>query len=117
MVNELVSSSIEIMPIIAGIVIGTALGLGLRLMANRLGWQYDLPIDSFIVFVVAPIAIYLPKFKLYSQWQGLLAALGYGSLLYGILLFVLNYEPSLWYAISLVIIGLLGRFMGAIVEP
>lgn len=117
LLTALVNSRIEILPIIAGIVTGVTLGIGLRLIANMLGWLYSPVIDIFIVFIVASLAIYLPKFKLYSRWQGVLASVGFGVVLYGILLLLLNYEPSIWYAILVVIFAMWGRFLGAIVEP
>ena len=117
LLTELVNSRIEPMPIIAGIVAGTALGLGLRLVAEALGWQYDINFDIFIVFFVAAIAVYLPKFKQYSDWQGALAAAGYGIVLYSVLVFLFNYEASGWYLFYLAIYTVIGRFVGVIVEP
>lgn len=113
----LANSRIEVLPIIAGIVTGTALGIGLRLLAITLGWNYDLNIDVFIVFIVAAIAIYLPKFKLYSRWQGTLASAGFGVVLYGLLFLFPNYTPSLWYIIYIIVFAFLGRFLGSVVEP
>lgn len=52
-----------------------------------------------------------------SHWQGFLASVGFTIILYGILVFLLNYEPSIWYIIFIVISGGWGRFLGIIVEP
>ncbi|MAT97507.1 MAG: hypothetical protein CL608_10230 [Anaerolineaceae bacterium] len=108
---------LEVMPILAGIVLGVALGLGLRIGASSLGWRYDLVFDSFISILISSVAVYLPEFKFYSRWQGVLTAFGFGIVLYGILLVFLNYEPSFWYAISLLFIVGWGRFIGIYVEP
>ncbi|HFQ93686.1 MAG TPA: hypothetical protein ENK32_06730 [Anaerolineae bacterium] len=115
--TALINSGIEWLPILAGIVIGVSLGLAFRLFAAALHWNYDLVFDIFIVFIVSLIAIYLPKFKTHSHWQGFLASTGFGIILYGILVFFLNYEPSFWYVVYIVIFALWGRFLGVITEP
>lgn len=115
--TALANSRIEILPIIAGIVIGLVLGIGFRLIAMILDWNYDLTFDIFIVFIVAAIAIYLPEFKLYSRWQGTLASVGFGIILYGILFLFPNYELGLWHIIFIIIFALWGRFLGSVVEP
>lgn len=117
LLTQLLNSRIEMLPILAGIVIGVALALGLRLAAAALGWRYDLFFDVLVVFLVAPIAVYLPKFKQYAHWQGSLAAAGYGVVLYGLLVLLFNQEPTIWYPILIAIFALWGRFVGVTVDP
>jgi len=117
MLQAIANSRLEIMPILAGIVLGVALGLGLRIGAQSLGWRYDLAFDTLITLIVSSIAVYLAEFKFYSRWQSMLTALGFSIILYGILLVFLNYELSIWYAVSLLFIAAWGWFVGTYVEP
>lgn len=119
-VNALIASTnspMQIMPIVAGIVIGVVLALAMRFIAWSLGWAYYQMFDIGAVFVVTGIAVYVPKFKVHSQMQGVLSAVGFGLVLYGVDILLLGFVPSFLHLVYIIVFASWGYLMGKMVDP
>jgi len=89
----------------------------MRFIAWSLDWTYYQMLDIGIVFIVTGIAVYLPKFKVHSQMQGILSAVGFGLVLYGIEIFLLGFMPSFIHLVYIVVFAIWGNFVGKMVDP